>query len=253
MNILSAYKFQIKSWLKGIFIFFSIITAMDLVGLIGNIIVKTVEADGSSVVSGQEVLVVIFAFVAGIATFSEFFHMLTQNGISRKTISLSKPLAALTVSAILTSVNLLLMQIFTLVTVGNNSINTVYSTEMLYHQYFENVGSFAGIFTNLLWTFAFCAAAITGGGLIAALMYRLPKYGKFLFWGGLWALFVIVLPIIEWFYSDGAIWNVLFDFVLFVTGVGSGNPFAMVITCSVIFAVTSALTWLLMRRMSVKK
>ena len=66
-------------------------------------------------------------------------------------------------------------------------------------------------------------------------------------------MFVIVLPIIEWLYSGGAIWNVLFDFVLFVTGVGSGNPFAMVITCSVIFAVTSALTWLLMRRMSVKK
>lgn len=248
MNILSAYKFQIKSWLKGIFIFFSIITAIYLVGLMGNII-----ADGSSVVSGQDAALVIFAFIAGIATFSEFFHMLTQNGISRKTISLSKPLVALTASAILTSVNLLLMQIFTLVPVGNKSINTIYLTEMLYHQYFGNVGSVAGIFTNLLWTFAFCAASITGGGLIAALMYRLPKYGKFLFWGGLWALFVIVLPIIEWFYSDGAIWNVLFDFVLFVTGAGSGNPFAMVITCSVIFAVTSALTWLLMRRMSVKK
>ena len=253
MNILSAYKFQIKSWLKGIFIFFSIITAMDLVGFIGNIIVKTVEADGSSVVSGQEGVVVIFAFIAGIATFSEFFHMLTQNGISRKTISLSKPLVALTVSAILTLVNLLLMQIFTLVTVGNNSINTVYSTEMLYHQYFSNVGSVAGIFTNLLWTFAFCAAAITSGGLIAALTYRLPKYGKYLFWGGLWALFVIVLPIIGWLYTGGEIWLVLFDFIFFVTGVDSGNPFAMVITCSVIFAVTSALTWLLMRRMPVKK
>ena len=169
MNILSAYKFQIKSWLKGILIFFSIITAMDLVGFIGNIIVKTVEADGSSVVSGQEGVVVIFAFVAGIATFSEFFHMLTQNGISRKTISLSKPLVALTVSAILTSVNLLLMQILTLVPVGNNSTNTIYLTEMLYHQYFGNVGSVAGIFTHLLWTFAFCAAAITGGVLVAAL------------------------------------------------------------------------------------
>ena len=82
----------------GIIIFFSIITALDLVGLMGNIIVKTVDADGSSVVSGQEVPVVIFAFIAGIATFSEFFHMLTQNGISRKTISLSKPLVALKLS-----------------------------------------------------------------------------------------------------------------------------------------------------------
>lgn len=253
MNIISAYKFQTKSWLRGIVIFFSIITAMDLVGLMGNIIVKTVEADGSSVVTGQDSIVVIFAFVAGIATFYEFFHMLAQNGVSRKSISVSKPLAALTVSAILASVNLLLMQILTLVPVGNNSINTIYLTEMLYHQYFDNVGSVVGIFTSLLWTFALCAAAITAGGLIAALMYRLPKYGKFLFWGGLWALFVIVLPIIEWLYSDGAIWNILFDFVLFVTGVGSGNPFAMVITCSIIFAVTSALTWLLMRRMPVKK
>lgn len=253
MNILSAYKFQTKSWLRGIVIFFSIITAIDVVGLIENLIEKTVDADVNSVVSGQDAALVIFAFIAGIATFSEFFHMLAQNGVSRKSISVSKPLVALTVSAILAAVNFLLMQIFALIPLGDKSVNTVTSSEMLYHQYFDNVGSVAGIFTSLLWTFALCAAAITAGGLIAALMYRLPKYGKFLFWGGIWALFVIVLPVIKWLCFDGAIWKALFDFVLFATGVGKGNPFAMIITCSVIFAVTSVLTWLLMRRMPVKK
>ncbi len=247
MNILSSYKFQVKSHLKPIVIFFSIIAVLDIISVAMSFDLVDIN------ISGQEIGVFIFSFVMGISIFSENFHMLIQNGISRKSMYIGRIAAVLTVSAICSVLQLVVSRLFNLVLEGIGNSPSTSFCEILYKDYFAGTGYIAGLFTDFLLTFSLILALTSVGYFIGTLMYRLPKYGKYLFWGALWVVCMIVVPALEYLFFDGAIWNALFNFVLFVTGIGSGNPFVLPISCGVVFAVFSAATWFILCRLPVKK
>ncbi len=255
MNILSSYKFQVKSHIKPIIIFFAIITALYIIDIAASIFEASVSGSVEIDISGQEMALFIFIFVMGISIFSENFHMLVQNGISRKSMYIGRLAAVLTVSAVCTVVNFVISELFKLVlaSIGNSTFSSESFSTMLYNDYFAGADFLTGMFTNLLLIFSLCVALTSVGYFIATLMYRLPKYGKLLFWGALWAVCVIVMPALEYLFFDGAIIDALFKFVLFTTGIGSGNPFVMSVSCGVVFAVFSAATWLILCKLPVKK
>ncbi len=253
MNILSSYKFQVKSHIKPIIIFFAIITALYIIDIAASIFEASVSGSIKIDISGQEMALFIFIFVMGISIFSENFHMLVQNGISRKSMYIGRLAAVLTVSAVCTVVNFVISELFKLVLAGNSNFSSISISEILYKDYFAGTGYTTVMFTDLLLIFSLCVALTSVGYFIATLMYRLPKYGKFLFWGALWAVCVIVMPALEYLFFDGAIIDALFKFVLFTTGIGSGNPFVMSVSCGVVFAVFSAATWLILCKLPVKK
>ncbi len=256
MNILSSYKFQVKSHIKPIIVFFAIITALDIIGAAASIASMFEASVSGSVeidISGQEMALFIFAFVMGISIFSENFHMLVQNGISRKSMYIGRLATVLTVSAVCTVVNFVILKLFELVSIGNCNISSESFSAMLYNDYFAGANFLTGMFTDVLLTFSLCVALTSVGYFIATLMYRLPKYGKFLFWGALWAVLMIVMPVLEYYFFDGAIWNALFNFVLFAMGISSGNPFVMTASCGIVFAVFSAATWFILCKLPVKK
>lgn len=254
MNILSSYKFQVKSHIKSIVILFAIITALDIIDIAASIFASvsgSVEID----ISGQEMALFVFIFVIGISIFPENFHMLVQNGISRKSMYIGRLATVLTVSAICAAVNLAISKLYELVfaLLGNSSFSSESFSAMLYNDYFAGADFLTGMFTDVLLTFSLCVALTSVGYFIATLMYRLPKYGKFLFWGALWAVLMIVMPALEYLFFDGAIWNALFNFVLFAMGISSGNPFVMTASCGIVFAVFSAATWFILCKLPVKK
>ncbi len=255
MNILSSYKFQVKSHIKPIIVFFAIITALDIIGVAASIFEASVSGSVEIDISGQDLAVFIFIFVMGISIFSENFHMLVQNGISRKSMYIGRLATVLTVPAVCAAVNLAISKLFELVSsvIGNCNFSSESFSSMLYNDYFAGAGFLTGMFTDLLLTFSLCVALTSVGYFIATLMYRLPKYGKFLFWGALWAVLMIVMPALEYLFFDGAIWNALFNFVLFATGISSGNPFVLTASCGVVFAVFSVATWLILCKLPVKK
>lgn len=251
MNILSSYKFQVKSHVKPIIVFFLIITAIYIIDIASSIFEASFSGSVEINISGQGMALFVFIFIMGISIFSENFHMLIQNGISRKSMFIGRLATVLTVSAVGTVVNKLLELVFA--SIGNSNMSSETFSAMLYNDYFAGAGFFGGVFTDLLWTFSLCVALTSVGYFIATLMYRLPKYGKFIFWGALWAVCMIVMPVLEYLLFDGAIWKALFNFVLFATGISAGNPFVMTVSCGVVFAVFSAVTWLILCKLPVKK
>lgn len=255
MNILSSYKFQVKSHIKPIIILFAIITALYIIDIAASIFEASVSDSIVIDIGGQEMALFVFIFVMGISIFPENFHMLVQNGISRKSMYIGRLATVLTVSAVCAVVNLAVSKLFELVvaSLGNSSFPSGSFSSMLYNDYFAGADFLTGMFTDVLLTFSLCVALTSVGYFIATLMYRLPKYGKFLFWGALWAVLMIVMPALEYLFFDGAIWNALFSFVLFAMGISSGNPFIMTASCGIVFAVFSAATWFILCKLPVKK
>ena len=248
MNISASYKYELKSSKTPVIVFLSIFAAIDAIAIVSNIIATATGTESMFRFTGQDVSIIICMFVLGIVLFLENLKMTVQNGISRRTYFISRVLSILSVSAFSSVINLAIAEIYKLFISENKSI-----TEMLYREYYADAGYAAGLFTNLLWSFAMCVAFSLAGCFIAALIYRMPKYARFVFFGALWALMVIVIPVLENVFFDGAIIFAIKDFILFATGVGTSNPFAMVISCFVASAVFSVLLWIVMRRMPVKK
>ncbi len=251
MNILSSYKFQVKSHIRPMIVFFSIIAALDLLA-IATTLLET-KSDGDMIFGGQETAALIFIFVMGISIFTENFHMLIQNGISRKSMYIGRLATVFTVSAICAIVHLIIDKLFELIITVNYKFIVTDWSQYLYENYYADAGFVIKFFTEFVWLFSIFVALTSIGYFIATLMYRLPKYGKILFWGLLWAVLMLVLPILEFMFFDGAIFSALLYFVLVVTGVTSGNPFIMSISCGVAFAVFSAITWFILCRLPVKK
>ncbi len=248
MNISASYKYELKTYRTPILVFLSIFIIIDVFAIVSNMISESTGTESIFRITGQDVSIIICLFVVGIVLFFENLKMTVQNGISRRSYFISKILSILSVSAICSVINLAITEIFGALISDNNCI-----AEMLYREYFAEAGYIAGIFTNLLWSFAMCVTASLAGCFIAASIYRMPKYARFVLFGCLWAVIVIGLPVLESLFFDGAIIAAIKDFILFSTGIVSANPFAMVISCAMVSAVSSALLWLIMRRMPVKK
>lgn len=254
MNTLSSYKYQLKTYIKPMIIFFLVITAIDLLNVVVTLLLRT-NTDSTVVgLGGEDGISLFFMFVIGISIFSENFYMLLQNGISRKSMYIGMLGSVVSASAICTVLNTVFAMLLELFTLGGSNFAVERSiAETLYMEHYLTLGYAGTILTNMLWLFAFCAAVNIVGLFIAAVMQRLPKYGKFVFWGLLFVVSMVILPIIDTTFCNGAIFEWLVDFVLLATGLRGCNPFAMVITSGVTFAVFAAVIWFLLRRMPAKK
>lgn len=251
MNILTSYKFQVKSHIRPMIVFFSIIAALDLLTIVTALLETDTEND--MVFGGQEFAALIFMFVMGISIFTENFHMLIQNGISRKSMYIGRLATVITVSAVFTIVHLIIDKLFQIITITNSQFMATSISEIFYKNYYADAGFATKIFTEFVWLFSFFVALTSVGYFISTLMYRLSKYGKLLFWGSMWAVLMLVLPFLDFMFFNGELFNILFNFVPVVTGVSCGNPFIMSVSCGVVFAVFSAITWIILCRLPVKK
>ncbi|MCL2507625.1 MAG: hypothetical protein FWF05_00470 [Oscillospiraceae bacterium] len=285
MKLKQSYLYQLREHQKPIIIFYIVVmivlplllvtsvTSYD--GVVPMIIAEEVQGeDGATIVyesreltpeeleewqsvqsqfSGMDAATVIFLFVCGLAVFREQFGMLSQNGVSRKTVFRGRIAAVLTIAfgmAVIDKINLIAFK-WACSLIGEDVICT-----SLFEQLYNSETKVRGTLTTHVYSFIFCLvsylAAAMFGYLISLTFYRLGKAGKISVAAGVPALLFIALPIVNFYVADGKItkWaERAFDYMF---GFTQSLPFHAFVTLAAMFAVFSGLCWLLMRRAVVK-
>lgn len=249
MKLKSAYRFQLSEHKKPISIFYLVVLCLFALTII--IAFNTKDSESSN--NGVELSTAIFLFVCGIVGFKDTFGMMVQNSVSRKTMFVSRLLATGTIAVFMALVDKLLGTIMkTIALSDSNKFSTTSFIEMLYPKQAEELNVFLfAVLTVVILAFMYLAT-ISVGYFIATLFYRLNKTGKVIMAVSLPASVVILLPIVDEVFADGKITKWILDFLNFILGVTKNQPINAVLSFTVIFAVFSSLSWLLLRKAVVK-
>lgn len=249
MKLKSAYRFQLSEHKKPISIFYFVILCLFAL----SIIIAFNSKDSETGNNGVELSTAIFLFVCGIVGFKDTFGMMVQNSVSRKSMFVSRLLATGTIALFMALVDKLLGTIMETIALSDSiKFSTTSFIEMLYPKQAEELNSFLfAVLTVVLLAFMYLAA-ISVGYFLATLFYRLNKIGKVIIAVSLPASVVFLLPIIDEVFADGKITKWIIDFLNFILGVTKNQPINAVLSFTVIFAVFSSLSWLLLRKAVVK-
>ncbi len=248
MNLRASYRYQLADHKKSILVFYLVIFCIyALMGIsIAMILRGNGEAYGS--ITGLEISTMVFLFVTGLNTFKENFGMLTQNGISRRSLMVGRLFVMLTVCLFMT----LLDRVWYFCGVWfHNIFGDIINTQLFMDMIYNRAKDVSRVWLHvesLAFNFAIYFAAMSVGYLITVVFYRLSKIWKTILGAGLPIFFLILLPIIDMQFFQGLISNHVWNFCLKVFGVASGNPMYAVASFLVISAVTLTGAWLVMRR-----
>ena len=249
MRIKSAYKYQLNELKRPAIIYYSIIVAI----CIFIVVAEMVWHAGSSV-SGLEGATLIFLFVCGLNAFKAPFHMFMANGISRKSMFIGT-IAAFATAAVAMAL------IDSVIWIGMSALTPYHPLiEGRYAVWYGYLGAHKTVLLvigSFIWqTVAYLAASVAGLFITTA-YYRMSKPVKLLVSIGVPALLFIMLPIMDAAVFDGALTRALVDACGWISNlisklVGAGNPYGTVLINSFWILALAGLTWLLMRRATVK-
>jgi hypothetical protein len=242
----SAMIYQISEMKKPLLIYYAIIFFLLLASFLTTEVFLHISANGTTI-NGIEISSMIFIFVCGLNSFKEPFRMFLQNGLSRKTLFLSYLCSLLPVSGVMAIID-------TSIGAIGRSLGSYQSAfHEFYRQYFPAVGPgqvFVGFALSLL---LYTTSALTGY-FITSLYYRMSKGLKLLVSIGVPVLLIIVLPIVDMGYANGAISRGLGEILLLASGVKAGyNPLYPLGSCIILSSVLAGLTYLLQRRAVIKE
>lgn len=242
----SAMIYQISEMKKPLLIYYAIIFFLLLASFLTTEVFLHISANGTTI-NGIEISSMIFIFVCGLNSFKEPFRMFLQNGLSRKTLFLSYICSLLPVSGVMAIID-------TSIGAIGRSLGSYQSAfHEFYRQYFPAVGPgqvFVGFALSLL---LYTTSALTGY-FITSLYYRMSKGLKLLVSIGVPVLLIIVLPIVDMGYANGAISRGLGEIFLLASGVKAGyNPLYPLGSCIILSSVLAGLTYLLQRRAVIKE
>jgi len=204
-------------------------------------------------IGGMDAASMIFLFVTGTVVFFEQFKMLTQNGVSRKTMFFGRVATVATVALGMAVIDKALLILFKWVAAkqgGKMVCTSVF--EQLYSARAHELGEKV----THVYSFVFCLLAYLAaqmlGYFISLMFYRLGKAGRVAVSTGVPALLFIVLPVVNFYVLN----NRLSTWVKQVTdsmfGFTAQLPSHAFVTLTAVFAAFSGLCWLLSRRAVVK-
>ncbi len=249
MKLKAALKYQIYGMKKPLIIYYIIVYAFMILFVAQRLFWKDSNIQFSG--SGHEMASVIFLFVCGLNSFKSTFYMFLANGVSRRTLfksfaAMAAPVAAL--MALIDSLNNLLMSSF-------NSYTSMFSNMYsLRYGGIEHVGANAQVFAEgFLWMFALYMAVTMLGFFITTIYYRMSKPLKLLVSIGVPVFLFIVLPYADAAIFSGAIFRGIGYFFKLANGLLDGpNPYIAVLSYLLAFAALGGLSFLAMRRATVK-
>ena len=250
MKLKAALKYQIHGMIKPLIIFYIVIYALIIFIGVQQVVWSR---QGVRVTSGGlEVASAIFLFVVGLNSFKSTFHLFLANGISRKTMFKSylgtvAPLAAF--MALIDCINSLALS-------GVGIYNSVF-----YQTYYMRYGAVATfgakmhvMLDGFVWMFFLYAAMAIIGFFITTLYYRMGKPLKLIVSIGVPVFFLMVLPYIDNYLFDGGIYEAVKYLFSKAWGFLDGfNPYISVLSSFITIAIFGALSFLAMRRATVKK
>lgn len=147
-------------------------------------------------VSGITAASAIFIFIVGLNSFTENFRFSLQNGVSRKTLFLTR-LATAGATALLMG---LVDQIFhSLIAVAGKMASSTWLSVSLFQQLYPRASGnpIQGFFLSVVFGFCLLLFMANVGYAIVMLFYRLNKLGKVLVGAGVPALLIFGVPTVK--------------------------------------------------------
>lgn len=260
MQTYSIFKYQLAAHKKELLLYYLVMVGVELLAFVSAVpflIMGVDEAGSTSLqVNGNSMISCILLFVVGICCFRENFNMALQNGVSRKSLLLGRIGATAVLSLVVAAIDELFVLMVRLLDLlpsvnaqGRGTLATFYSDQVRgMFPLWEVLGSVAFSFCLLLAFFGV-------GYFVGALLYRLGKLGKTIFWIAAAAAPMVLGPgLFELLYQfpGWAVWNVLRSLGNAVVRLAA-TPWSLGLTGIVIFAAFMALSWLPMRKAQVKR
>lgn len=251
MKLKKSFCYQFSDMKKSLIIFYCVIIGMFLFltmlfALLGN------PAQVYSI-SGFETSTFIFFIVTGIVLFNPAFLLLIQNGISRKTMYIGKVAAFALTAAIAALFDLLLRvitEVFSILPVNFSIVNIMYE-----HHF--NFSTPEGILFSFLLSFSIYMTLLAMGNFIGALYARMSKYTAILVSITI-PVIIIGIVIIDTTFCNIWLISHILEFFNFILGLGliEGTAFApwrAPVSFILIAALIFGSTWLIIRKIAVKK
>lgn len=246
MKFNSAFKYQISGMKRPLIIFYIIIYALLAISILQRLIWTNSNITISG--SGLEVSSMIFLFVCGLNSFKSTFNMFLVNGVSRRTMfksyaAMIAPIAA--GMALIDSLNSLLMA---------SLVNYSSFFHQMYHARYGTGLSVQTIAEGFLWMFAIYMVFAMLGFFITTIYYRMKKPVKLLVSIGVPVFFFMVLPYADAAIFNGGIYRAIGRFFAKAGGFLDGhNPYIAVLSSLIALVLLGALSFLAMRRATVKE
>jgi len=246
MSFSKSLKYGVLANKKPVAIFYTVVVALYLV-----FIVTSLFAPGGSI-SGMDMSSLIFLFVFGITSFKENFYMLLQNGVSRKNMFLGTIASLFVVSIFVAVIDTILALFLGLVPDENFTLASLFQQLYGMSQY-SGSSTFAVSCHEIAWNSMLKFAFACLGLFIGCAYYKMNALAKTLVSCGVPCFFLLGLPLIDLALPKINIFDKLLDAIMFFFGfTGGANSYQCVLCCLGLAAVASAVTFLMLRKTSVK-
>ena len=247
MKFKTSYYYQLSEHRNAIAVFYAIIILVMFALLYFSTYIFAQSEGG--IFSGFDGSSIIFLFIAGLCGFKCEFLFLMQNGISRKTILLSRIFTAITVSVFMVLVDKILYVIAGGISSwSDNGLQIVSLTEQLFHTRFSDMH----LLYDFMLTFFIYLSVISIGYVIATSNYRLSGIGKKFLCVGAIGVFLSI-SVLDTVFLQNNILSGLIRFVDFAYGITAMSPINAIITSMLIFVLCSIVSYVLIRRVPVKE
>lgn len=245
MNLKTATLYQVKDYKNSVLIYYLVV-----VSVVTFFLITISVGDSSNFTStgGIESATSIFLFVAGLNSFKESFLMLMQNGISRKTMFISRVISVGILSVIMACTDRILIFLMGLVNTGNGR----FEISGLYEHFFAEHAAGRNVLQRgvegILLAIVLYLASVAFGYFITAAYYRMSKALKIAVSVGVPVGIFLVLPVIDATVAGGRIGRFIAKALRFIFCFGEADPYNLILSCIGVFIVFFTLSWLLVRK-----
>lgn len=254
MKIYQSFRYQLWEQRMAVLIYYGVMTAMVLLSLLA---IPFISSEGGDFISTNGITAVtcVFAFILSLCAFKDSFLMNLQHGISRR----SQFLGRLCALGALCGVMAVADEIYTLLLTGLQRLfPEIFHGSSLYEMSYCSTPTADGfmvettpvtVLLSVVFSFFLLLVMCSLGYLITVLMYRMNKWGKILFWAGIPILFILLCSFIS---SHAALEAKVCAFIVEAASLCFSSLPRVIVTCTLLTALFSGFTWLLMRRAPVK-
>lgn len=248
---ITSFKYQFRDDRKSVIIYYIVLIAVYTLIMVTTGVMISGESNGEFQSNGFGLSTAIFMFC--LCAFKENFYMLSQNGVSRKSIFIGRLINAFTLATIMAILDVIFVSIYSVIA---KSMGESFIFESLYDMMYPGFNSDLNVILRLLTSIVFFIVLYFAfnmlGYLVGTLFHRLSKTFKVLFAAGLPTMIFVIYPIVDFTLFDGKISSALGNFFVSAFGLESQQPWFAVLTLLVITVICSICSWLFIRRARVE-
>lgn len=248
MKLKAAFKFEIRDFLTTVFSVYGVMMLINIIAIVVQLASKN-NFKTNMTLNGAEIILIVTVFIIAAGDFRENFQMLMQNGVSRKTIFISKAGTGLMFALILSIADRLFIFLSKII---SDLVGVTKSTESVWIQIYPEFADKH----NAVWSFiAFAAVGAAVyicsymlGTVLSGLIYRLGKGGRTALAIALPVTAFVLVPLLLEIFWETAFVRWLIHTLVTILGLGKGIPYPAAATFTVLSCILGAASWLIIRR-----